>query len=275
MFRKKVEASSVNGDNKKFVFTKEFREVLRVEHAAINERRWPDRDKIEVQEDRTGPDGRWQPSTYNTTGIALSGGGIRSAAFCLGALQSLAVHELIGQIDYLSTVSGGGYIGASLSACMSELRDDGEKQEFPFAVPKEYRDRPSVGHLRDFSNYMLPRGTKSVIDIISVVLRGLATNLVFVLGVTFAFAWMTIVSYPNRESLSTGSFLPQILDAGFKAVGVPAQAIVNYVSGEGPFALTLRLLVLLAVVLVYWARSRPRTMRGAATSVVPESHAFG
>jgi hypothetical protein len=64
-------------------------------------------------------------------GLALSGGGIRSATFCLGVLQGLAksaapshwrakaansavepVHRnLLRQFDYLSTVSGGGYIG--------------------------------------------------------------------------------------------------------------------------------------------------------------------
>ena len=45
------------------------------------------------------------------TGIALSGGGIRSAIFALGVLQALARRGLLGRLDYLSTVSGGGYIG--------------------------------------------------------------------------------------------------------------------------------------------------------------------
>jgi hypothetical protein len=49
------------------------------------------------------------------TGLALSGGGIRSASFCLGAMQALSHQGWLGKIDYLSTVSGGGYIGASVS----------------------------------------------------------------------------------------------------------------------------------------------------------------
>jgi hypothetical protein len=49
------------------------------------------------------------------TGLALSGGGIRSAVFCLGVLQALAKHDLLKRFDYLSTVSGGGYIGSSLT----------------------------------------------------------------------------------------------------------------------------------------------------------------
>jgi hypothetical protein len=41
--------------------------------------------------------------------LCLSGGGIRSATFGLGILQGLSHHSLLSQIDYLSTVSGGGY----------------------------------------------------------------------------------------------------------------------------------------------------------------------
>src|SRR6266576_3104677 len=41
-------------------------------------------------------------------GLALSGGGIRSASFCLGALQALDKAGVLKNVDYLSTVSGGG-----------------------------------------------------------------------------------------------------------------------------------------------------------------------
>ena len=47
------------------------------------------------------------------SGLALSGGGIRSATFALGVLQRLAKDNLIKHFDYLSTASGGGYIGGS------------------------------------------------------------------------------------------------------------------------------------------------------------------
>jgi hypothetical protein len=58
------------------------------------------------------------------TGIALSGGGIRSATFALGVLQALAHHDLLRRFDYLSTVSGGGYIGTSLTWLTSKLVAD-------------------------------------------------------------------------------------------------------------------------------------------------------
>lgn len=50
------------------------------------------------------------------TALCLSGGGIRSAAFCLGVLQGLARRKLLNEFHYLSTVSGGGYIGSWLAA---------------------------------------------------------------------------------------------------------------------------------------------------------------
>src|SRR5262245_43827447 len=58
-----------------------------------------------LDQDKTRP----RPVPCDATGLAFSGGGIRSAAICLGALQALNRHRCIEEIDYLSTVSGGGY----------------------------------------------------------------------------------------------------------------------------------------------------------------------
>jgi hypothetical protein len=55
-------------------------------------------------------------------GVALSGGGIRSATFCLGVFQALARQGLIRKIDYLSTVSGGGYFGGFLGRMFSRSK---------------------------------------------------------------------------------------------------------------------------------------------------------
>src|SRR5687767_7972396 len=60
-------------------------------------------------------------------GLAFSGGGIRSATFNLGIIQGLAERNLLRHVDYLSTVSGGGYIGSWLHGyikqhCQNDLR---------------------------------------------------------------------------------------------------------------------------------------------------------
>ena len=59
------------------------------------------------------------PAREHRVGLALSGGGIRSATINLGVLQALARHRVLPQFDYLSTVSGGGYIGSALSSLLS------------------------------------------------------------------------------------------------------------------------------------------------------------
>jgi len=51
-----------------------------------------------------------------TLGIAISGGGIRSASFGLGVLQAPMAHHILHRTDYLSTISGGGYI------CLKQCR---------------------------------------------------------------------------------------------------------------------------------------------------------
>src|SRR5678816_693187 len=89
--------------------------VLPGEHGAINERRRKfneGRDESDRRRDvapAIPDDGSLPNAVFDTSGVALSGGGIRSAAFSLGALQSLAVRGMIDHLDYLSTVSGGGY----------------------------------------------------------------------------------------------------------------------------------------------------------------------
>ncbi len=55
---------------------------------------------------------------HGLVGIAFSGGGIRSAAINLGIAQALHKCGVFGHVDYMSTVSGGGYLGSSISALM-------------------------------------------------------------------------------------------------------------------------------------------------------------
>ena len=79
-------------------------------------------------------------------GLALSGGGIRSATFGLGVLQGLKRLGLFERLDYVSTVSGGGYIGSWLQAV---LATDGNASALDLQ-PHEPRE---VRYLRGFSTY--------------------------------------------------------------------------------------------------------------------------
>lgn len=108
-------------------------------------------------------------------GLALSGGGIRSATFNLGVLQGLAERKLLRHVDYLSTVSGGGYIGSWLVAWIfHKARDPNRKEgESPVeavedALHPQLAQQPEnargprkephpIRFLRDYSNYLTPR----------------------------------------------------------------------------------------------------------------------
>jgi hypothetical protein len=93
-------------------------EILPAEQQRIKSIREARKDGFEVPEDAP------------LTGLALSGGGIRSAAFGLGVLHALQKRNVIRHIDYLSTVSGGGYTGAAwtyLEALRAKNDNDNEK----------------------------------------------------------------------------------------------------------------------------------------------------
>jgi Patatin-like phospholipase len=119
----------------------------------------------------------------NRAALCCSGGGIRSATFCLGVIQALAMHSLtktppgasttssqsaddvaeranhslLSRFHYLSTVSGGGYIGSWLSAWRT-------RNDFP-TVWSNLTGRPEgpdieppeISWLRSYSNYLTPK----------------------------------------------------------------------------------------------------------------------
>lgn len=90
--------------------------------------------------------------------LCLSGGGIRSASFCLGVIQGLAEKGLLTKFDYLSTVSGGGYIGAWLSAWLERAPDPAKVVEQLKPARADSDVEPAaIEHLREYSNYLTAR----------------------------------------------------------------------------------------------------------------------
>ncbi len=91
-------------------------------------------------------------------GLCFSGGGIRSATFNLGILQGLAEVNLLRCFDYLSTVSGGGYVHQWFAA-WSQRRgfEQVEKRLIPLPEPENPGDHPEpIRWLRRYSNYLTP-----------------------------------------------------------------------------------------------------------------------
>jgi hypothetical protein len=130
----------------------------------------------------------------DAVGICCSGGGIRSAAFNLGALQALQQRGLLQDARYLAAVSGGSYIAASF--CMVAKQTDPSEDSDPEAFkdkPPYAPGSPEEQYLRNRSSYLAPDGL-SKLFLAYRVLLGLVFNLLFLgcalfaLGILLAWA---------------------------------------------------------------------------------------
>lgn len=92
-------------------------------------------------------------------GLALSGGGIRSATFALGVMSSLAKRDLLRQFDYLSTVSGGGYAGTFLTQLLGSLPKTGTPPQHKSAQLAD----PQVSLMRDHIPFARDEGESELL----------------------------------------------------------------------------------------------------------------
>src|SRR5262249_50164618 len=140
--------------------TYRFHEVFEEEIPAVNQRRrrfGRAEVALELEPDVSSAEGEpimRPPVGSALPGLAVSGGGIGSALFCLGARQGLDGAGVLKNIDSLSAVWGGGSIGACLSAAMTRSRGD-----FPFTRVLTQDEPYPVQHIRSHSNYLFPQGT--------------------------------------------------------------------------------------------------------------------
>ncbi|MFK5968748.1 MAG: patatin-like phospholipase family protein [Candidatus Marithrix sp.] len=90
-------------------------------------------------------------------GLALSGGGVRSATFSIGLLQALAKQNVLKYCDYLSGVSGGGYTASCLSSLLAEdEKASTDAEHFPLRNQRDAKlqERAEVNHLRISKDYL-------------------------------------------------------------------------------------------------------------------------
>ncbi len=141
------------------------------------------------------------------TALCFSGGGIRSATFALGVIQGLADQGVLNTFDYLSTVSGGGYIGGWLTAW--KQREGGIEK----VIPQLRRDAPAapeggsdpIQHLREYNNYLSPKA-----------------------GALSADTWTLIATVTRNIFLNWMVFVPLLL----AALVAPAPAVVVREAGR-------------------------------------------
>lgn len=117
-------------------------------------------------------------------GLGLSGGGIRSAVFNLGLLQGLRFYDVLRRVDYLSTVSGGGYVGSSMTWFGSVLGRD-----FPYIADDDdsqgKRDdaRKRLQYLRAHGSYLVPGDGLNLWSLIAAIVAGSLTTMAVLLPV--------------------------------------------------------------------------------------------
>ncbi len=89
--------------------------------------------------------------------LCISGGGVRSATFGWGVIQGLAERGLMRELDYLSTVSGGGFIGSFLTAWIKRAGADQVTERLASSSPSSNESsRDPIQHLRDYGSYLSP-----------------------------------------------------------------------------------------------------------------------
>jgi hypothetical protein len=191
----------------------------------------------------------------NQFALCLSGGGIRSASFALGVIQALASHpakgaaankpetSLLAHFHYLSTVSGGGYIGSWLSLWI-------ERAGFP-AVWAALTGRPegadiespAIAWLRENSNYLTPK-----------------------LGLTSADFWTAVALYFRNLFLNWFVIVPWLACA-LIALKIYAGASTFWRTGEYELVLATAVVGVAALVvsLRFSCRHRPSRKCGSIT----------
>ena len=188
--------------------------------------------------------------------LCLSGGGIRSATFSLGVLQGLAGAGLLSKFHYLSTVSGGGYIGSWIGAWASRHKDGiaGVEQALKHAgsvaacaagVKGKAPPRPSpatavdpgaspepreVQWLRQYSNYLSPRR-----------------------GILSADTWVLVASYFRNLLLNWMVLIPLLAAVlMLPRIGVWLIRVPQYLDergrGHGAWEFSLRLMAVVLLV---------------------------
>ena len=172
--------------------------------------------------------------------LCLSGGGIRSATFALGVLQGLAQRGSLERFDYLSTVSGGGYIGSWLTALVywahqnangtgtsgSDAAADALRKLSANGQPFNggNREPAAVRHLRAFSNYLTPQYGLLSADtwtVVATYVRNLLLTWLLLVPLLFAGLLLPRIAVAIVTTRNT-SFVQQtaLLFAGIVLVGL-------------------------------------------------------
>ncbi|MBA3582636.1 MAG: patatin-like phospholipase family protein [Gammaproteobacteria bacterium] len=199
-------------------------------------------------------------SDPNYSAFAISGGGIRSSSLGLGVMQALVAAGLMKKFDYLSTVSGGGYIGSALTWFLKQGLPDQhlagvDADNFPFGRPRagarqgQQLNTPAVhdhnailNFIRQHGTYLTPGQGLNGWALIGLALRATLVSLTtyFLL---FISAFLLLITLNIFESVDVSVIgLPAKLQPTFNnlPITVATLSLVAYIIGSFIYALSTR-----------------------------------
>lgn len=198
-------------------------------------------------------------------GLALSGGGIRSASFSLGVLQALIRYDWLKDVHYMSTVSGGGFTGSSLSWFIGSSRRFGTRKEnFPFGIKEdsvektyeqseraqhregsnatpgskgEYKISTKIfDHIRHNGSYIALRREKDFANLLTAIVRTIIPS--FFIYFCMFFVPLAFVAFALDQ-------LPEISEAQLAQLGKLDRMLVKAISFSGAWRLAGAILLAL------------------------------
>lgn len=215
----------------------------------------------DIKQSQAGWDADTSVAHKGLIGLAFSGGGIRSATVNLGVLQGLRKLGLLKAVDYLSTVSGGGYIGSCYSAVNAAASNtetttnasttvDEVKQALAHDALFQHQpgvpENPVFRHLRNNANYMAPNGLIDVVRVPAVFLRGMAINFLIVFPFVLLFAALSALLIAAPMSISNG------LTNVYVQLGLVLSS--DFIFTKSLIILTLLLFIISPIVNLLWNR---------------------
>lgn len=150
------------------------------------------------------------------TALCLSGGGVRSASFALGVIEGLTRRGLVDSLDYLSTVSGGGYAGAWLSAWRYHASAARTAVEWPRVPPEPggpAEPEPLV-RVRKYARYLAPHMGAFSVDLwalLATIVRNLLLMWLVLLPIiaallTLPYIYFAMVRAAERDLVAMSRF---------------------------------------------------------------------
>jgi hypothetical protein len=155
-------------------------------------------------------------------GVCLSGGGIRSATFCLGVFQALARLKLVPHIDLLSTVSGGGYFGSFFGRLFT--RPYVAKAEDVAAVLTAEKESGVLRNLRENGRYLAPNGAGDALAAVAIIVRNWVA-----LQIVLCAALMTVLLPPLALERFSEIYWPPTIDTTATGSSDPSAALLGFV----------------------------------------------